>query len=323
MHTNPSWKDYFVFSKKERNVFIILLFIFVSYCLFLALYTPRTEQPVIQNLDEQLKMLSSQNRTDADSANDENIFTDVATNTETANKSYKLFVFDPNTLDESGFRQLGLRDKTIRTIINYRSKGGRFRKPEDLRKIYGLQPNEADRLIPFVKIKSGFSQPDYAAKEYNNLSGNRITYNKPKPNIININTATVDEWKTLPAIGDVLSNRIVKYRDKIGGFRSIDQVKKTYGLSDSAFAAILPYLSSSSDKTEIPAVQEASDSKININTASLADFKNSSSIPVDVAEAIVIYRKQHGSYASIEDIKKIVFINDALYQKIAPYITVK
>ena len=45
-------------------------------------------------------------------------------------------------------------DKTIHTILNYRNKGGRFKQPEDLRKIYGLQKEEADLLIPYVQIKS-------------------------------------------------------------------------------------------------------------------------------------------------------------------------
>ena len=57
-----------------------------------------------------------------------------------------------------------------------------------------------------------------------------------------INSATVDEWKAFPGVGDVLANRIVKFRNSMGGFKSVEQVAKTYGLSDSVFQVIRPYL---------------------------------------------------------------------------------
>jgi competence ComEA-like helix-hairpin-helix protein len=109
----------------------------------------------------------------------------------------------------------------------------------------------------------------------------------------------------------------------MGGFTSVEQVKKTYGLSDSAYAAILPYLSLSPDKSNNKTtIATTSSKKININTASVNELKSNAAIPSEVAEAIVIYRKQHGSYSSVEDVKKIVFINDEIYQKIAPYLSV-
>ncbi|MBC7902955.1 MAG: helix-hairpin-helix domain-containing protein, partial [Gemmatimonadaceae bacterium] len=66
----------------------------------------------------------------------------------------KLFAFDPNTIDESGWRSLGIRDRTIKTIMNYRNKGGMFRTQHDLGKMYGLSPADFGRLQPFIRIKS-------------------------------------------------------------------------------------------------------------------------------------------------------------------------
>jgi len=71
----------------------------------------------------------------------------------TAATAIHYFKFDPNELDAAGWKQLGIRDRTIQTILNYRSKGGRFRKPEDLRKIWGMLPADADRLIPYCSIE--------------------------------------------------------------------------------------------------------------------------------------------------------------------------
>ena len=147
---------------------------------------------------------------------------------------------------QHGFKRLGLQDNTINTILKYRSKGGHFWKADDLRKIYSLRKDDADRLIPYVQI-AGQQTVAKAGKE-------QTIYTKAKPAIIDINTATVEQWKALPAIGDVLANRIVKFRDKIGSFTSIAQVKQTYGLSDSAFIAIQPYLTitSAPQKTAAP-----------------------------------------------------------------------
>src|SRR6185295_5899448 len=67
----------------------------------------------------------------------------------------KVFFFDPNTISTDGWKKLGLKDKIIHTIHNYLSKGGHFRKPEDLQKVYGLHTDEYERLAPFIKIESG------------------------------------------------------------------------------------------------------------------------------------------------------------------------
>ncbi|MBI3137833.1 MAG: helix-hairpin-helix domain-containing protein, partial [Sphingobacteriales bacterium] len=66
----------------------------------------------------------------------------------------RLFIFDPNTITPEGWQQLGLREKTIKTILNFVSKGGRFRKPIDLKRIYGLFPDEYERLAPFIHIET-------------------------------------------------------------------------------------------------------------------------------------------------------------------------
>ena len=233
------WKDYFTFSKKERNAVFILISI-LAVIIVLPLFVPakkldiKIDTKLQQQLDS-LQQTHSQYKndyTDTVPTKDSVLHTDV---------SIRLFPFDPNTLDEQGFKQLGLSDKVIHTIINYRSKGGYFKTPQDIKKIYGLSGADAERLIPYIKIAS-------AAK--NNNYKNDVNQDENKPaesntnyyHIININTATAEEWKTLPGIGDIIANRIVKFRNSMGGFKSVDDVKKTYDLSDSTFNLIRPYL---------------------------------------------------------------------------------
>ena len=117
----------------------------------------------------------------------------------------------------------------------------------------------------------------------------------------------------MPGIGPVLSKRIVSFRQKLGGFYSVDQVAETYNLPDSTFEKIKKYLLPGSKAIK----------KININSATIEELKAHPYINYSVANAIFQYRQQHGKFNSIDDLKKIVSIDDQLLQKIAPYLSIE
>lgn len=233
------WKDYFTFSKKERNAVFILLVV-LGIIILLPLFFPakklniRIDEKLQQQLDSLQQSESQQNKNYVDSI-------PSSDSTQQKNNPLTLFPFDPNTLNEQGFKQLGLSDKVIHTLINYRNKGGYFKTPQDIKKIYGLSNADAERLIPFIKIASTNKNHDYK-NDTKPAAEKTPPSNKDYYHAININTATAEEFKTLPGIGDVLANRIVKFRNSMGGFKSVDDVKRTYGLSDSTFNLIRPYL---------------------------------------------------------------------------------
>lgn len=231
--------------------------------------------------------------------------------------SYKskgeLFYFDPNSIDAAGWKKLGLRDKTIGIILNYRNKGGRFRQAEDIKKIWGLFPDEAERLIPYVRIQANekpevLAQPSFA-KDFTNTDPK---FTPKKYSNILINTADTGLLMTLPGIGAKLGARIINYRDKLGGFYSVEQVGETFGLPDSTFQKIKPYLQ----------VDEMV-KKININTAELDQLKSHPYIRYHLANAIVQYRKQHGSFRSVTDLSKIMIMDAENLRKMSPYLTVE
>ena len=64
----------------------------------------------------------------------------------------RLFVFDPNTAGYDDLISLGLTQRQARTLINYRNSGARFRRPEDLLRVYGIDSLTAARLIPYITI---------------------------------------------------------------------------------------------------------------------------------------------------------------------------
>lgn len=243
--------DYFSFSKKERNAVFFLLILMVIFIILPRFFITEIQPPTVER--QLLTQLDSVDNTD-----DAGMQEAVAEN-RVKNEDIRLnpFPFDPNLIDEAGWRKFGIREKTIQTIMNYRNKGGHFRAPEDIRKIYGLKKEEADALIPFVTIqqkpnrtgredvgdRTPLSEKANYAFERKSTETSSISRNSnPAVKKININTATEEEWKSLPGIGEVLSKRIIKFRTSVGGFKSVEDIKKTYGLKDSVFEKIKPML---------------------------------------------------------------------------------
>jgi competence ComEA-like helix-hairpin-helix protein len=215
-----------------------------------------------------------------------------------------LFNFDPNVLAVENWQKLGVREKTIATIQNYLHKGGHFYKPEDLKKIYGILPDEYTRLEPYIRIATTSPANTKAALKNETFS------NKPRYTLVDINTADTSAFVALPGIGGKLALRIVNFRDKLGGFYSVDQIAEIYGLPDSSFKKIKPFL-----KLEITPVK-----KFNINSASKDEMKSHPYIKWNLANAIVEYRNQHGNFSSIEDLKNISLITPDVFDKIKFYL---
>jgi competence ComEA-like helix-hairpin-helix protein len=223
----------------------------------------------------------------------------------------ELFYFDPNTLSAGKWKKLGLRDKTITTIQNYLTRGGHFYKPEDFQKIYGLRKDEYERLAPYIRIEAASVKSAAATgtpeAENKNQAGKSFA---SRYSVIDINRADTSAFISLPGIGSRLAARIVNFRDKLGGFYSIDQVGETYGLPDSVFQKIKQCLK----------LENISVKKININTATVDELKAHPYIKFSIANPIVAYRNQHGLFSKVEDIKKVMVVTEEVFRKIEPYL---
>ncbi|MDX1939503.1 MAG: helix-hairpin-helix domain-containing protein [Saprospiraceae bacterium] len=221
----------------------------------------------------------------------------------------QLFEFDPNTASASDFEKLGLSDKTAATIVKYREKGGKFQKPEDLKKIYGIKETDYERLKPFIVLTPAIEMKTNIASTTPVKSPdfpNRAT----KPLAIDINQASPEEWQQLRGIGMAFAKRITTFRDKLGGFSSIEQVAETYGLPDSTFQQIKPQLKSS------PIFRT-----IAINTASVEELKAHPYIDARLAAAIVSYREQHGAFSSVGDVARLKALPPTTLEKLKPYLS--
>lgn len=305
---NKELKKYFAFSKKDR-IAVVVLTLFITTFLLLPYFfkVKKNKIPVDPLLVEQVNALKQKKLVEQNNGYKRNEnWQDNANEPSTINRQPgQLFQFNPNTLDEAGWVRLGIREKTAKTIINYRNKGGKFKSAEDIRKIWGLRKEEADRIIPYAVVTSNINNTS-------KNSFNNATTSNSKPLLLDANTCTPYELKNIPRIGTSLPYKIVNFREKLGGFLNMAQVKETYGMNDSIFTTILPYLH----------VLPTQIKTININTASEFELNAHPYIDQAVAKAIVLYRTKYGGYGSVIGIKKIVFITDEMYNKIAPYLSV-
>ncbi|KAA3626638.1 MAG: hypothetical protein DWQ02_20305 [Bacteroidetes bacterium] len=219
-----------------------------------------------------------------------------------------LFYFDPNLVTFEELLSLGFSKKTANTLINYRQKGGKFFSRKDLQKIYGVSNALYSRLEPYIQIAERTPKPKNEKTDDLNQK-TPSAYYPSVPKIIDINKATTEDWQTLKGIGPAYSKRIINFREKLGGFSSIDQVGATYGLPDSTFRKIKPYLEFS------PVFK-----KININSATAEELSKHPFISHKTAQVITNFRNQHGNFESIEALREIRALDDELLTKLNPYL---
>lgn len=212
------------------------------------------------------------------------------------------FEFDPNTATGENFEALGLANNTIRSILNYREKGGQFRTVEDFKKIYTLPDSVYEHLKEHVKI---IQKPHYIPKKQYAVK----TYRK-----IDINTASLEDFQQFRGIGPSYAKRILKMRESLGGFLNVKQVGELYKLPDSTFQLMLPHLECAPTTV----------AQININTASIDELKAHPYLRWFHAKAIIKYRETEGLWKSVELVQILSEFDDGkgTFQKIKPYLTI-
>lgn len=219
------------------------------------------------------------------------------------------FPFDPNLASEADLLRLGLPARTVKGILNYRSKGGKFRKPEDFSKIYTLGEAEFSRLAPYITIGAVATAERPVTYAGGNFPEKKLVTKGP----LDINRAALEDWLRLPGIGEKRARQIVNFRESLGGFLRVEQIGEMYGLPDSVYQSIRPLL----------VLEYSSIRPINLNTASVEDLDRHPYISFKQATLIVNYRSQHGPFATPDEVSKIIAFTDKKWlDKIRPYLAV-
>lgn len=288
---------YFTLNRRERNGLMLLITLLLALLLvkyFIIYQYKATAAPVVvAELDSiAAKLAMNDMLKPAETVNGK---------TETA--SIQPFYFDPNTISEEQAQRLGFSPKLARTLNNYRSKGGTFRKAEDLKKLYGLQPVLYEKLAPYILIGQ--------EKEKKNGPSENIAAMKSKQDdklVIEINSADSLQWLKLRGIGPGYTHRILKYKSLLGGYTSVSQLKEVYNLSDSLYNSIKDNL-----RVDASLVR-----KLKVNTV---DFKTMVHHPYIKYEGTkCIFALKRNKNIKAEDLVNSSCFSREMLEKVLPYL---
>jgi len=234
------WKSYFIFSKKEQRGIMVLGIILLGTMLMGILF-PRKEMAMKDKSNkyyyEKRNAYEKNNRSESIASLPRG----------------PLFNFDPNTMDSITAIRLGIPSRQVITLMRYRNKGGRFYRKEDIAKLYGLKKELVEKLIPYVVIKNVDRNTtyhttyrkllDYNHQKFTNRTG--LVKEEVNKNLnewsIDINIADENQWAVKTKLSPAIIQNIIRYRNYLGGFTNLNQMKKVYGFTEAKYYLLKPH----------------------------------------------------------------------------------
>lgn len=308
-------KIYFDFSKREFNGLLVLVGLIALLSAIPYIY--EWVLPEKENVKEEIaalqKLLLIESRLNKRSPAGRN-WSDTGKIPSEDPGKLKPFNFDPNHTTVQQWQQLGLSAAQARVMVRYTGKGGQFNEKEDLQKMYVISPETYERLAPYIEIdkealrekrrrdpgmqfKPGYSKMPQLLKS-------------PMA-VIALHSADTIELDQVKGIGPAFARRIFKYRTRLGGFYKKEQLLEVYGMDSIKYKEIRDQLSL--DPRQI--------SQIYINRVGFEELRTHPYLDFKQINAILQYRKQHGNYLNIADLKKVLILPAATVEKLAPYIS--
>ena len=213
------------------------------------------------------------------------------------------FPFNPNTLTEEEWLQMGLTDRQVRNIMNYKAKGGKFYSKNDLGKLYTISEEEFAQLEPFIvlpEVARGKNTNTKATSQSGVSTGSTtaataLAEKKAIP-IVDLNTVDSTTLVELPQIGPYTAVRIIEFREKLGGFIDKEQLRDVKGMDDARFAAIQPYIN-------LAAVEIR---KVDVNRADFKTLVHHPYLNYEQVKRIVNQREKRGMIKNWEQLESLL-----------------
>lgn len=218
----------------------------------------------------------------------------------------EVFAFDPNKVSYQQLLSLGFPEKTAKTLLRFRQKGFVFRNKSDLQKVYGVPPDLYKRLQKYILIEASGDPQDSSIQK--KRPDKKPASSQPQQiRKIELNSADSTALLEIKGIGPVFAKRILKYRELLGGFYELEQLKEVYGMNDEAFQRIHSQVSVDSRLLR----------QIQLNSA---DFKSINRHPyLSYESSLALVKLRRKKQLKEEDLQTI--LNDlSLYHKLLPYI---
>ena len=297
------FKEFFYKPKSDRNVFVAVLIVFIVSIVLIYYVggasdaTTATSQ---NSINRQKGPISSYHKY------------------QYGHKYYnvdgqkaELFPFDPNTADSTRLLRLGLRPWQVRNIYNYRAKGGIYHKPSDFARLYGLTRKQYLAMEPYIRISDDYRPASEMFEKHDEMARNeRDTVMYPHKiqtfERISLNAADTGVLKKVPNIGSYFARQIVNYRNRLGGFYSLQQLLEIEDFPEES----LKYMS----------IPDGDIKKINLNQLTLNQLKRHPYINFYMAREIVDYRRLKGPLHSLNDLRLLKDFTADVIKRLEPYV---
>ena len=290
------FRNYFSYSRKELRSFYYLILV-LCFSIIFRVYQGNSEISAIlpdkellamnQSFVESLSLIENAKKTHYKKREDLNI---------------TYFSFDPNKIDPESMRKMDFGEKVISNILKYREKGGAFRKPEDLKMIYGLDDAKFALLQSWINIEN-YKLNIADKKEKEILEHEDIVE-------YDLNTIAFKELLTITNGDSRISGRILKYRSLLGGFYSMEQLNEVYDMNDSIYELLLPSLQ----------IDTSSILKLSLNTSSYIDLLKHPYIKKEYVDLIMKYREFRNSEIVLSEFTESGLFSDTIMNRIQPYL---
>ncbi len=287
-------KSHFRYSKQQRSgiFFLLLLIVLVQGIFFFLLWSTPSNGSSFK-LDEE-----SQNKMDS---------LKMAVSTTPREKQYP---FNPNFITDYKGYLLGMSPEEIDRLSVFRKKDKYVNSAAEFQKVTGISDSLLNALSPWFKFPEWVGKPKDALqkvtsfKTEGNISGKR--------SIRDLNAVSAEDLQTVSGIGEVLSQRIIKFRDRLGGFLVNEQLYDVYGLEPLVAERAL---------ARFQVVQPPAVKKININTASAEEIASLIYIKYSAAKNIVAYRQKNGKFKSLDELFNVSEFPVNKIERIALYLS--
>ena len=221
----------------------------------------------------------------------------------------RMQVFDPNTVDSITLLHLGFKPWQAKNMLKYRAKGGKYRKKEDLKKLYGMTDSMYLALTPYIYIKDSIVV-DSARIDSVHMDSLPKWNSTKKDTILNLRTADTTELKLIRGIGSYRAKMIVRYREQLGGYARVEQIMEARGMDKVIADSILPHFY----------IDSVVVNKIPINHIRPEVLQRHPYLNFEQAKAIYEYRRKHIRIKSAEELKKIKGLSPTDIEKILIYL---
>lgn len=216
--------------------------------------------------------------------------------------------FDPNTADSSTLVHLGLKPWQAKNMLKYRAAGGKYRKAEDMRRLYGMTDSMYHALEPYIRIAVE-DTVDSVKVDTMRVDSLVRWKSEKKDTILNIRTADTTELKMIRGIGSYRARQIVRYREQLGGFVRVEQVLEAKGMEQLADSVLHSFV-----------LDSVVVNTMNINKVRVQRLSKHPYLRFEQAKAIYELRRKYVRLDSIGQLRELDCLSEETIQKLTPYL---